>query len=264
MPWLKRNDVSLFYEDEGGGDPPLLLVHGWGCDHTFMAPQFTRFCGDHRVVTVDLRGHGQSDKPRQRYTIPAFAEDLAWVCRDRDLERPVVIGHSMGGAIALELASEEPGQLAGIVLLDTAVLPAPEVWAGVQPIIAGLHTPGYRDIARPFLSDAFFLPTDDSQRKAWAIDTMLATPQHVLASAFEGIFAWESAAAIAGCRVPTLYIASSHARGDVDHFHQACPQLVHGQVVSSGHFVQMEVPDQVNAMISRFILVHVTHTPGHT
>ncbi len=90
MPWLKRNDVSLFYEDEGGGDPPLLLVHGWGCDSTFMAPQFTCFCGNHRVVTVDLRGHGRSDKPRQRYTIPAFAEDLAWVCRERDLERPVV------------------------------------------------------------------------------------------------------------------------------------------------------------------------------
>ena len=127
MPWLKRDGISLFYEDAGGGGPPLLLVHGWGCDHTFMAPQFTHFCGDQRVVTVDLRGHGRSDKPRQAYTIPAFAEDLAWVCRERDLEPPVVIGHSMGGAIALELAAEAPEQLAGIVLLDTAVLPAPEV-----------------------------------------------------------------------------------------------------------------------------------------
>ena len=55
MPWLKRDGISLFYEDAGGGGPPLLLVHGWGCDHTFMAPQFTHFCGDQRVVTVDLR-----------------------------------------------------------------------------------------------------------------------------------------------------------------------------------------------------------------
>ena len=113
---------------------------------------------------------------------------------------------------------------------------------------------------RRFLADAFFLPTDNPQRKAWAIDATLATPQHVLASAFEGIFAWDSAAAVARCGVPTLYIASTHPRGDVAHFRQACPQLVHGQVVSSGHFVQMEVPDQVNAMISRFLLVHLTHT----
>jgi hypothetical protein len=90
----------------------------------------------------------------------------------------------------------------------------------------------------------------------------LATPQHVLASAFEGIFAWDSAAAIAGCGVPTLYVASSHPRGDVDHFRQAYPQLVHGQVVRSGRFVQMEVSDQVKSMISHFLSVHVTPRPG--
>ncbi len=177
MPWLKRDGVSLFYEDAGDDGPPLVLVHGWGCNHTFMAPQFTNFRGDHRVVAVDLRGHGRSDKPRQSYTIPAFADDLAWVCRERDLERPLVIGHSMGGAIAIELAAEKPDRLAGIVLLDTAVLPAPDVWAGVQPVLAGLHTPGYRDVVRQFLADSFFLPTDDPQRKAWAIDAMLETSQ---------------------------------------------------------------------------------------
>jgi len=253
MPWIERDGVSLSYEDAGDELPPLVLVHGWGCNHTFMAPQFNHFRGDHRVVTVDLRGHGRSDKPRQSYSIPAFADDLAWLCRQRGIERPIVVGHSMGGAIALEWAAEEPERLAGIVLLDTAVLPAPDVWAGVQPVIAGLHTPRYRDVVRQFATDAFFLPTDNPQRKAWAIDAILETPQHVLASAFEEIFAWDSEAAIARCKVPTLYIASTRPRGDVDRFAQVCPQLTHGQIVSSGHFLQMEVPNQVNEMISRFL-----------
>jgi pimeloyl-ACP methyl ester carboxylesterase len=257
MPWLKRHNVSLFYEEAPGGAPPLVLVHGWACDHTFMAPQFVAFRGAHRVVAVDLRGHGRSDKPQQDYTIPAFADDLAWVCRELALDQPVVIGHSMGGAVALELAAAGPQALSGVALLDTAVLPAPEAWAGVQPVLAALRTPGYREVVRQFVADAFFLASDDPQLKESAIRAMLETPHHVLASAFEGIFAWDSAAAAARCRVPTLYVASTRPRGDVDRFRQACPALVHGQVVCSGHFVQLVVPDQVNAMVGRFLATHL-------
>ena len=257
MPWLQRDGVSLFYEEAGSGRPPIVLVHGWCCDHTFMAPQFAHFRNAHHILAVDLRGHGQSDRPHQAYTIPAFADDLAWICKELTVERPVVVGHSMGGAIALELAAQMPDLPSAVVLLDSAVLPAHDAWAGVQPVIARLRTPGYQDAMRQFIGDVFFLPTDDQQRKAQIIDAMLATPQHVLAPAFEGIFVWDSAAAVGKCRVPTLYIASTRPRGDVAQFRELCPQLVHGQVVSSGHFVQLEVPNQVNAMIERFLAVHL-------
>jgi pimeloyl-ACP methyl ester carboxylesterase len=261
MPWLERASVSLFYKEARGGAPPLVLVHGVGCDHSFMAPQFDAFGGTHRVVAVDLRGHGRSDKPQQVYTIPAFADDLAWVLRELALERPVVVGHSMGGAIGLELAGEQPERLAGLVMLDSAVLPSPHVWAGVQPVIAALKTPDYQEAARRFFADAFFLPTDDAGRKAAVLAAMLATPQHVLASAFENIFAWDSAAAAARCRVPTLYVGSARPRGDVVRFGETCPTLVHGQIVGSGHFLQLEVPDQVNAMIRRFLAIYLPLAP---
>jgi pimeloyl-ACP methyl ester carboxylesterase len=264
MPWLARHGVSLFYDEAGSGMPPVVLVHGWCCDHTFMAPQFAHFRRGHRVVAVDLRGHGQSDRPQQAYTIPTFADDLAWLCRELTIERPVVIGHSMGGAIALELAAQRPEVPSAIVLLDTAVLPMPDAWAGVQPVIVSLHTAGYRDVMRQFIADAFFLPTDDLHRKAQIIDAMLAPPQHVLASTFEGIFAWDAAAAAGRCRVPTLYVASTRPRGDVARFRELCPHLVQGQVVSSGHFVQLEVPEQVHAMIDRFLAVHLRSTGGLT
>ncbi|MCP5082237.1 MAG: alpha/beta fold hydrolase, partial [Alphaproteobacteria bacterium] len=119
MPQLERESVSLFYEEAPGGAPPIVLVHGLGCDHSFMAPQFEAFAGNHRIVTIDLRGHGSSDKPQQAYTIPAFAEDLAWGLHALALEQAVVVGHSMGGAVGLELAAKRPEQLAGLVVLDT-------------------------------------------------------------------------------------------------------------------------------------------------
>jgi pimeloyl-ACP methyl ester carboxylesterase len=185
--------------------------------HEFMAPQFVHFRSTQRIVAVDLRGHGQSDRPQQAYSIPAFANDLAWICRELTLERPVLIGHSMGGAIAFLPSA--------IALLDTAVLPSPDAWAGVQPVMAALHTANDRDVMRQFITEVFFLPTDDPHRKAQVIEAMLAPPQHVLPSAFEGIFAWDSAAAAQKCRVPTLYIASTRPRGDIVRFRELCPHL---------------------------------------
>jgi pimeloyl-ACP methyl ester carboxylesterase len=263
MPLLTRDGVALFFEEAGCGGPPVVLVHGWGCNHTFMAPQFVHFRSAHRIVAVDLRGHGQSDRPQQAYSIPAFADDLAWICPELTLERPVLIGHSMGGAIALELVAQRPDLPSAIALLDAAVLPSPDAWAGVQPMMAALHTANYRDVMRQFITDVFFLPTDDPHRKAQVIEAMLAPPQHVLVSAFEGIFNWDSAAAARKCRVPTLYIASTRPRGDIVRFRELCPHLVQGQVVSSGHFVQLEVPKQVNAMIDRFLAVNLPASRGN-
>ena len=128
-------------------------------------------------------------------------------------------------------------------------------------MIAALKAPGYEEAARRFFAEAFFLPTDDSERKAAILAAMLTTPQHVLASAFENIFAWDSAAAAARCRAPTLYVASTHPRGDVARFAEACPTLVHGQIVGSGRFLQLEVPDQVNAMIRRLLAIYLRLAP---
>ena len=83
---LNRDGVELFYAEAGSGEPPVLLVHGWTCDHTAMVPLFTYFRRSHRVITVDLRGHGESDKPEQDYTMAVFADDLAWMCGELDVK----------------------------------------------------------------------------------------------------------------------------------------------------------------------------------
>ncbi|MFN8559463.1 MAG: alpha/beta hydrolase [Dehalococcoidia bacterium] len=65
-----RDGVTLFYDEEGLGDPPIVLIHGWCCDHTYLAPQFEWFRRDHRVLAVDLRGHGGATR-RRATTHPA-------------------------------------------------------------------------------------------------------------------------------------------------------------------------------------------------
>src|SRR5512144_1188026 len=116
MTSLKRDGVSLVYEEAKGEERPILLVHGWCCDHSFFTPQFEHFARQgHHVVAVDLRGHGARDKPHATYTMPLFADDLAFLCRELRLENPVVIGHSMGGVVAFAFAARYPELPSAIV-----------------------------------------------------------------------------------------------------------------------------------------------------
>jgi pimeloyl-ACP methyl ester carboxylesterase len=117
------------------------------------------------------------------------------------------------------------------------------------------------EVLRQFL-ELNFAPTDDPQRKARLVDQMASTPQQVGVSTWDGMFAWDSATATAACKVPVLYIDTGTPNADLQRFHELCPQLVIGKTVGSGHFLELEVPEQVNAMIDRFLVI--TLSPSTT
>jgi pimeloyl-ACP methyl ester carboxylesterase len=254
---LRRDGVALFYEEAGGEDPPVLLVHGWCCDHAYFAPQFEHFAGrGRRVVAVDLRGHGESDRPRQRYAMGAFSDDLAWLCGRLGLTKPIVVGHSMGGIIAFDLAARYPELPSAVVMLDAAIVLPPGVRDAIPKLLEALRGPGYREVLRGYVADSLFIPTDDPERKERILEQMSAAPQHVMVSAMEGLRDYDAAAA-GSLRAPGLYIAADEAkpRSDMTTFHQLFPEILYGKTVGSGHFCQLEVPDQVNAMVERFLVI---------
>jgi pimeloyl-ACP methyl ester carboxylesterase len=258
MQQLIRDGVALAYQEVGRGDPPLLLVHCWTCDHTFLAPQAQYFSKRHRVVSVDLRGHGESDKPEQAYTVAGFADDLLWLCEQLAVTRPVVIGHSMGGNVALDLAAQHPDFPAAIVMIDSCIVPAPGLAAPLQQASEALRGQDFREASRQLI-ESVCLPTDEAERKARLIAVQTSAPQHVMSSAFdEHIILWDGAAAAAACRVPALYIGAASPLADVPRLRELCPHLVVGQTVGAGHFNNQEVPEQVNAMIERFLSVSGT------
>ena len=144
MPFLRRDEVALYFEKIDGRAPPIVLLHGWCCDHTFLAAQAAHFAQAGRsVVAVDLRGHGRSEKPQQAYTMQVFADDVAWMCRQLGLAKPVLVGHSMGGIVAFDIATRHPELPAAIVMLNAAgVLPA-TARATIPPFLDKLRGPGY-------------------------------------------------------------------------------------------------------------------------
>jgi pimeloyl-ACP methyl ester carboxylesterase len=253
MKTLVRDGVKLCYEESGTGAAPIVFVHGWCCDHSYFAPQFAHFSSRHHVVSIDQRGFGASDKPAQEYTIEGFADDLAFICRELRLERPALVGHSLGGAVALATAARHPELPRAIALCDPAVIVPEVVRAGVGPLIEALAGPGYREIAAGFMRDRLFSAADDSTRRARIVEQMCTTPQHVMRSAFQNLFAFDSESAARACKVPVLLIDAEAPIANRARFKALCPQLQTAQTAGAGHFHQLEVPEQVNAMLERFL-----------
>lgn len=254
---IVHKGTKLAYEDRGAGKPAFVFVHGWTCDRSFFAPQAEHFARRHRVVSVDLRGHGESDKPQGQYPIAAYADDIAYVIEQLGLGKAVAVGHSMGGITVLQLAAAHPDRVAAIVMVDPApfVFP-PELRAGIEAMVAAIEA-GDQEPCRQFIANHLFLPTSDRKLVEDVLAVMLAAPSHVAASAMLGILAFDGPAVAAQCKVPALHLAATSPLNPPHLMSQWLPTVVHGWTVGAGHFNQLEVPDQVNAMIEGFLRHHV-------
>ena len=250
MQLIRKEDVTLAYKDINPGSPPMLFVHGWGCDHTTLAPQAEFFSRSHRVVSVDLRGHGGSDAPLQNYTMAAFADDLAWLCSELGLIKPIAVGHSMGGNVALEFAARYPETPASIVLIDSVIFPNQSFLDALPPFVEALRGPDFQAASQKALL-SLCLTTDDESRKAELIASLPKAPQHVLASGFtKHLTDYDVSPAAAGCRVPIAYIGAATPMADLIQFRSLTPHLLTAQTLGSGHFSPLFVPDQINAMVA--------------
>lgn len=147
--------------------------------------------------------------------------------------------------------------MAGIVALDATIVPPASTDAILGPVSEGVRGPAYREVLKQF-QGAFFSPWDDPGRKARILAEYDVVPEHVLRSAwFDGMLGWDSAGAAAACKVPVLYIDAGTPNCDLERFRELYPQLMTAQTVGAGHYHQLEVPDQVNAMIRRFLEIAV-------
>jgi len=117
MPNLKLPDISLYYEMTGNG-PPLVLIHGLGSSSRDWEKQVGPFSESFQVVTVDLRGHGQSDKPRAPYSVRTFAKDIYNLVSALNISSLHVMGISLGGMVAFELAVRHPELLHSLVIVN--------------------------------------------------------------------------------------------------------------------------------------------------
>lgn len=124
MPYIKNRNISIYYEVHGSGEP-VLLIPGLGTDLTVYAKIMETLAKSYRVIMIDNRGVGKSDKPHSPYTIEIMADDALAVVQSLAIDELSVVGFSMGGRIALGLALEMPKLVRKLVLVSTSARVVP-------------------------------------------------------------------------------------------------------------------------------------------
>ena len=248
--------VPLHHIDEGSGGPPLLFIHGWLRSTVDWSKQAQAFRHRHRVIRVDLRGHGRSPAPTDGYTRRELAADVVALMDELDLADVVLVGHSMGCGVALDVAVSAPGRVCALALVDGVGPREPLTSAEIDahPFMSAVSGADYRErIIELAAGGISFTPRSDPRLVRRIPRESARTPQHVAVASLRGAVLANRSAAWGRLRQPILCVASSNVRVGAAQVREVLPEADFGQVVGSGHWVQLEAAPQLHAMLRAFL-----------
>ena len=181
-----KDGTPISYEIYGAGESTLVFVHGWSCDARYWRAQLPHFAENHRVVMLDLAGHGHSGTTRSQYTMRAFGEDVKAVIEATGSRRIILIGHSMGGSVIAEAARLMPSRVIGLIGIDTLEdIEYPMTREELKRMIAPLEK-DFRAGSRQFVEE-MISPQTDPQLREWILSDMSAAPPAVALSAMNNM-----------------------------------------------------------------------------
>jgi pimeloyl-ACP methyl ester carboxylesterase len=253
--------ANVHYESYGEGKEAVVFIHGWTCDLTFWRGQASVY-EKHRSLLIDLPGHGQSDKPDVSYTQERFARAVEAAMRDAGVERAVLVGHSMGGPVGLTFVRLFPAKAKALVLVDAFVPKPPKDDADherqkkqAENFLRTWRGPDYKESADKMIASMFSAKTTPPMREEIR-SKMLSAPQHVMASAFEGMFAMEAPKPGETYSLPVMAIVvqTPSRAGYEAQLRTVFPNLrKYEGWEGSGHFLMMESPDRFNRSLDDFL-----------
>jgi pimeloyl-ACP methyl ester carboxylesterase len=244
--------VEIAYTARGAGNLALVFIHGGLADRTFWAPQLDGLADRFRVVALDLAGHGESGRGRKAYTTGAWGEDVRAVVNALHLDRVVLIGNSLGGAVALEAARLLRGRVLGVVGVDTLHDLTYTVDAAAAHARAEAFRTDFAATCRAMVSSLFH-PGMQPELQAWAERKMCATPPEVVVSMMEGFAGYDTAAAARAAGVPIRAINGDlwPIRTDVNR--TVVKDFDAAVMKDAGHYPMLEHPKEFNRILAETI-----------
>ena len=204
------------------------------------------------MLSPDLPGHGVNSL-QHGVSVYQMVEAVAALCARDEAQRALVVGHSMGGMVALELAHRYPDLVQALVLIDSVIFPPAPLRTAIASLAEGMQK------ANPTATldeaaAALFEAADDPSVKARYRQSLGAIPVSVLREAFKAhLIDYDPVPIAIMCELPIAYVGAQRPLGDLNEIRSKIPNIRIGQVLGSGHFAPLLVPNQINSMIAGFI-----------
>jgi len=259
--YLTVDDSEIHYKEYGEGEKTLIFVHGWGCDLNTWKYQFDHFQNEHRLVFIDLPGYGKSDKTERQYTLDLFAKSVLAVVNDLDTKKPVLIAHSMGLPVCIEVIKRMKNDNAKLCNIDGVYFNFPTDSIELQNYKKGLNEfanmfkgEKYETNVEEFVN-GFVTKDTPSDVSNYILSTMTKTPEFVGYSSMKSLIDekyWDK-------EMLTTQTLAIYAKMDElppnneNILKEQFPNLTYKEMEGVNHFLMMEKANEVNQILEEFI-----------
>jgi pimeloyl-ACP methyl ester carboxylesterase len=262
MPYCLANGVRLYYEEVGRG-LPVVFIHGQTLSSAVWDDQWPAVSAHYRAVRYDLRGHGRSEAPKSGYTLPHQAGDLCALLDHLGIGQAALVGLSLGGGIALQVAYTCPQRAARLVFVDSTLngytysaefrrllgdLRRAIRQEGVQPALESLWLPN------PLFAGIRCFP--DRFAKLRQMVLQFSGAEYIDDMRYD-LPPWKQSERLGEIGVPSLVIVGEH---DIEDFQGTSEALYRGitgarkvVIAGAGHIPNMEQPDLFNELLLNFL-----------
>ncbi len=257
MPTARVNGIALHYETAGQGEP-LLLLHGLGSRGEDWAFQFPAYAERFQVIAPDARGHGRSEKPPGPYSVPMMAADVLGLLDSLGVAPAHVVGLSMGGMIAFQMAVDHPERVRSLTIVNSGpalVARSFGDWLRLRQrlLLAQLFGPALTGV---FLSKRLFPKPDQAAMRDRFIELWAMNDRDAYLASLRALVGWSVLDRVGAIRCPVLVIAGDRDYLPLEAKRQYTDMISGARLVvieDSGHATPVDQAEQFNACVLRFL-----------
>ncbi|MFC2064630.1 alpha/beta fold hydrolase [Chloroflexota bacterium] len=257
MSILTTNQIKMNYQITGDGDP-LVLIHGLGSSGRDWEYQLDVFARKFKVITMDLRGHGNSDKPKGPYSMAMFAQDIAGLLIELQEEPAHVVGLSLGGGIAFQLALDHPDLVKTLTIVNSF----PELMIrsfkdrlNTWQRFAIVKLLGMKKMGE-ILSERLFPKEEHGEIRELFVQRWAENDPRAYQASMQAMIGWSVVNRLDSIKCPTLIIAADNDYSSVES-KQEYTKLIPGAelviIQDSRHATPVEHPEKFNKLLWDFL-----------
>jgi len=254
MPFANNRGVNIYYETYGDG-PPMVLVHANPFDHRLFTYQIARFAPYFRLVAMDIRGYGRSDKPATPFTLNDMADDVLAVCAQEKIGRAIFMGVSVGSGISLLIGLDRPEMCDAVILVGGSS----KGGADIAGRVAGYTSADLRGYQRAHIRELVAPGFCDTKLGGWVLDLFSEKAHDLSGECIAQIFRAREGCdmrdRLATMKPPTLVINGAHDVSLVRGGETASmiPGAQHVVLPGTGHACCIEDPAAFDGAVMDFL-----------
>lgn len=248
---IAPDGVHVQYHVYGSGEPALVFIHGWSCDSNYWQKQVPEFKQHYTVVTVDLAGHGGTDGSRTDWTIARFGQDVATALSAVPNQKIILVGHSMGGPVAIEAARLLKSRVIGIIGVETfnTVGAPPPSKAQVDALVHPFEA-DFIGQTRRLVTENLFAPNGNRELANKIAYDMSLSPPKVAIPSLRALWEYDFREPLKDVSVPIVAIDSDLGEPvNETRIKKVLPKFHVTIIKGVGHFLMMEDPARFNAAL---------------